>query len=57
MARLNELLKIVKSLLQQEKAELIAFLSSDTSSSAKCESGFNFIKQRLLAHIVNPIKS
>ena len=45
MARLNELLKIVKSLLQQEKAELIAFLSSDTSSSANCESGFNFIKQ------------
>ena len=45
MARLNELLKIVKSLSQQEKAELIAFLSSDTPSSANCESGFNFIKQ------------
>ena len=45
MTRLNELLKIVKSLSQQEKAELIAFLSSDTPSSANCESGFNFIKQ------------
>ena len=45
MARLNELFKILKSLLQQEKAELIAFLSSDNNSSANCESGFNFIKQ------------
>ena len=47
MARLNELLKIVKSLSQQEKAELIAFLSKsdNNNSSANCESGFNFIKQ------------
>ena len=47
MARLNELLKIIKSLSQQEKAELIAFLSKsdNNNSSANCESGFNFIKQ------------
>ena len=47
MTRLNELLKIVKSLSQQEKAELIAFLSKsdNNNSSANCESGFNFIKQ------------
>ena len=47
MARLNELFKIIKSLSQQEKAELIAFLSKsdNNNSSAGCESGFNFIKQ------------
>ena len=45
MARLNELFKIIKSLSQQEKAELIAFLSNDGKTSAKCESGFNSIKQ------------
>ena len=45
MANLNELFKIIKSLSQQEKAELIAFLSNDGKTSAKCESGFNSIKQ------------
>lgn len=44
MARLNELFKIIKSLSQQEKAELVAFLSNEGKASAKCESGFNSIK-------------
>lgn len=45
MSRLTELFKIIESLSQQEKAELIDFLSKGRKNSANCESGFNFIKQ------------
>lgn len=56
MARLNELLKIVKSLSQQEKAELIAFLSSARLHLLTAKVVSILSNKRLLALIVNYAK-
>ena len=54
--KIKWIIKNRKITFATRKGRTYSFPFKRTSSSANCESGFNFIKQRLLAHIVNYAK-